>query len=193
MLIIKNRSSSFKEKKESPLRTQKASTKNDLNGSQFATNTKWYGVTNTKKTKPLTGTGMKTNQPKKQAFYTDHAFNQTNVVKNQNLSLNNFKTEMRLPQTQNFLAESQFAKSPFLVKTLKGLKQPTDTHVSNFGKIGMMHQSSTGRKQRDPSANSNTIKYTLSLNMQLTLNEKILILKYCFIEFYCFLSEIIFA
>lgn len=101
---------------------------------------------------------MKTNQPQKQSIYKDPIFQHSNIMKTQNLSLNNFKTEMRLPQTQNFLAETQFVKSPFLAKTLKGMMQPQDIHSSNFNKVGIVLQSSTGRKQRDPSANSNKSK-----------------------------------
>jgi hypothetical protein len=53
-----------------------------------------------------------------------------NLLQTHNLSLNNFKTDMRLPQTQKFLAETQFAKSPFLSKTLKGLVQNVKPKVS---------------------------------------------------------------
>ena len=52
------------------------------------------------------------------------------LLQTHNLSLNNFNTDMRLPQTQKFLAETQFVKSPFLSKTLKGIQQSGKPKVS---------------------------------------------------------------
>ena len=65
---------------------------------------------------------------------------------------------MRLPQTQNFLTETQFVKSPFLSKTLKGMMQPAGVQTASYGKVGSILQTSTGRKQRDPSVNSSKSK-----------------------------------
>lgn len=158
MQIIKNRASSFKEKKESPLRSQKTSAKGEITYHQNVPNSKKYSVPSTKKPKQYSGANMKTNQPHKNSIYKDPIFQHSDIMKTQNLSLNNFKTEMRLPQSQNFLAETQFVKSPFLTKTLKGMMHPQDVHNQNLNKTGIVLQSSTGRNQRDPSTNSNKSK-----------------------------------
>ena len=158
MLKIKNRSSSYKDhlKKDSPSRTQKVSTKNEFGNSQFFSAGNKTGLNNSKKIKQFNVASVRTNQP--QNFYKEPIHQHANLLKEHNLSLNNFKTEMRLPQTQNFLAETQFVKSPFLSKTLKGMMQTSGVQTTSYGRVGNILQSSAGRRQRDPSTNSNKSK-----------------------------------
>lgn len=63
-------------------------------------------------------------QPKT-TTYKEPIYQHDNLLKAHNLSLNNFKAEMKLPQAQKFIAETQFVKSPFLAKTLKNMMQPS--------------------------------------------------------------------
>jgi hypothetical protein len=162
MLRIKNRSSSYKDqlKKESPIRTQKVSTKNEFGNYQFFPSNNKLG--NTKKMKQFNAASVRTNQPQTQALYKEPMHQHANLLKEHNFSLNNFKTEMRLPQTQNFLAETQFVKSPFLSKTLKGMMQPSGVQTTSYGKVGNILQATAVRRQRDPSTNSSKSKREVS-------------------------------
>lgn len=108
---------------------------------------KQYNSGSGRVTKPLTHNAYK--EPIQQ-----HA----NLLKAHNLSLNNFKTEMKLPQTQNFLSETQFVKSPFLSKTLKGMMQTNINQGLTYGRLGSSFQPNPGRRQRDPSGHSSKSK-----------------------------------
>ena len=145
------RASSNKERKTkaSPIRTTKASSK-EMSMTQYFTG-KSKGAQGHKKVK---GVG--------QAF-KGSKYSHANVVKGSNLSLNNFKTEIRLPNAQKFLNETQFVKSPFLSKTLKGMMQPkpakaSNPHSSNYGRLGATFQTTAGRRKREASAHSNKSK-----------------------------------
>ena len=160
MQKIKNRSSSYKDhlKRDSPSRTQKASAKNEFGNSQFFPTSSKTGMNNSKKIKPFNVTSVRSNQAQPQSYYKEPIHQHANLLKEHNLSLNNFKTEMRLPQTQNFLAETQFAKSPFLSKTLKGMMQTSGVQTTSYGRVGNILQSNAVRRQRDPSTNSSKSK-----------------------------------
>lgn len=164
------RSSSYKERKQkaSPLRSSKYSTKNEFGGPQYFSNKTMNNTGNI--SKKLKGLNTKSVRPTHvqphSTTYKEPIHQHANLLKAHNLSLNNFRTEMKLPHAQKFLAETHFAKSPFLAKTLKGMMQPgvkpndsvNTSHGSNYGRIGNAFQVSGSRKQREPSAHSNKSK-----------------------------------
>lgn len=78
---------------------------------------------------------------KSKLIYREPIQQHANLLKSHNLSLNNFKTEIRLPNAQKFLNETQFIKSPFLSKTLKGMMmgapaKKSTNNANNYGRIG---------------------------------------------------------
>ena len=88
MQRIKNRSSSYKDqlKKESPIRTQKVSTKNEFGNYQFFPSNGKLG--NSKKSKQFNAASVRTNQPQTQIFYKEPISQHTDLLKENNLTLN---------------------------------------------------------------------------------------------------------
>jgi len=102
-----------RKQKSSPIRTTKISGKNQMGVTHYFTN----------KSKGERSKNRHTNQ---NSTYKEPIHQHANLLKahNLNLSFNNYKTEMRLPNRQKFVADTQLVKSPFLSKTLKGMMQP---------------------------------------------------------------------
>ena len=171
MQKIKNRTSSNKERKQqksSPIRTTKISNKEMGVTQYFSTNGKGSTGNAHKKVKGLNTGPVRAGQahPVNTNFKASK-YQSTSIVKGNNLSLNNFKTEIKLPHAQKFLTETQFVKSPFLSKTLKVMmqghpanpvKESRGNGPSNYGRLGNSFQTTTGRRKRDPSAHSNKSK-----------------------------------
>jgi len=149
-----NRSASYKENHNdlSLFQSQKVSTNSHMAASLLASE-KGKSAKNKTGT-PFTVSSVRTNQP-------SHGYKEPIQYglpgKERGAAPNNFKIKMRLPQTQNFIAETQFIKSPFLSKTLKGLIQHTGGNGATYGKMASSFQTNMGRK-RDPSAHSNKSK-----------------------------------
>ena len=171
------RSSSYKERKQkpSPLRTQKIPPKNNIGISNYMPMKSKSNTNNhVKKFKALNTTSVRTNPNQPQtginSGYKEPITQNVNLIKAHNLSLNNFKTEIKLPNAQKFLNETQFVKSPFLSKTFKGMMQNGkhskvntnvlgSVHASNYGRIGNTFQmTTTTGKRRGPSGHSNKSK-----------------------------------
>lgn len=108
--------------------------------------------------------------------YKEPILQHANLLKAHNLSLNNFKTEIRLPQAQKFLNETQFVKSPFLSKTLKDMMQTKPgakgSQGSNYGRLGGNFQKSAGRRKREASAHSNKSKRETSGSQKKTSKQQ---------------------
>ena len=171
------RSSSFKEHKQKPLplKTQKVGSKTNNNvgiSNYMPMKSKSNTNNHMKKIKALNTTSVKTNiKGNFQTTYKEPITQNINSIKAHNLSLNNFKTEIKLPNAQKFLNETQFVKSPFLSKTFKGMAQNRKTskvnpaisniHSSNCGRLGNTFQMTTG-KRRGPSGHSNKSKRDIS-------------------------------
>lgn len=172
MQIIKNRSASYKDRKQksSPIRTTKVSNKNEIGVTHyFPSKTKNSTANVSSQLKNLTTGSVRTGQvhPATTTSYNEPINQHANLLKSHNLSLNNFKTEIRLPHAQKFLTETQFVKSPFLSKTLKGMMQPkpgskganpSGSHATNYGRLGSNFQVSNGRRQREQSGHSTKSK-----------------------------------
>lgn len=163
------RSASYKDHKQkpSPLRTQKVSNKTGVSLGSYMPGgkTKANNSANMKKFKALNTATVKTTPPHPNSTtYKEPIHQHANLLKQHNLSLNNFKTEIRLPNAQKFMNETQFAKSPFLSKTLKGMMQSVkpqqkhgNSHASNYGRIGNSFQANASRR-REPSGHSRKSK-----------------------------------
>ena len=148
----KHRSSSNKDRKQksSPIRTTKISGKNQMGVTHYFTN----------KSKGERSKNRHTNQ---NSTYKEPIHQHANLLKahNLNLSFNNYKTEMRLPNRQKFVADTQLVKSPFLSKTLKGMMQPkasTKNQSSKYGPLGYSFPTKSVRKKKDSSAPSSKPK-----------------------------------
>jgi hypothetical protein len=157
------RSSSNKERKQqksSPIRTTKVSGKGDVGETNNSKNN--TGNVQKKIKEMNTGLNRTTQNAPTSTNYKEPIHQHANLLKAHNLSLNNFKTEIRLPHAQKFLNETQFVKSPFLSKTLKGMMQnkPTTKGAQgvNYGRLGTNFQKSAGRRKREASAHSNKSK-----------------------------------
>jgi hypothetical protein len=164
------RSSSYKDRKQkpSPLRTQKVSNKGGIGISSYMpVKTKSSKSSNMKQFQALnTGTVRPTQPHPNSTTYKEPIQQHANLLQAHNLSLNNFKTEIRLPNPQKFLHEPQFVKSPFLSKTLKGMMQGSkpntkgangSSHAANYGRIGNAFQTN-GNRRREPSGHSSKSK-----------------------------------
>lgn len=166
------RSSSYKDRKQksSPIRTTKVAGKSEAGVTHYFSNKNKNSTGSmVSQVKAINPTSLRTApaQPST-TTYKEPIHQHANLLKAHNLSLNNFKTEIRLPHAQKFMAETQFVKSPFLSKTLKGMMQTkptskgistTTTHASNYGRLGNNFPiSAAGRRQRETSGNSNKSK-----------------------------------
>lgn len=161
------RTTSHKERKQksSPIRTTKIKGKNEMGVTHYFTSKPKNSTGSThKKLKGIGANSGRTGQahPSTTA-YKEPILHHANLIKahNLNLSLNNYKTEMRLPHATKFIVEPQFAKSPFLSKTLKGMIQPKSSNKNpgtNYGRLGYTFQSKSGRKKRESSAHSHKSK-----------------------------------
>lgn len=157
------RSNSNKDRKQksSPIRTTKISGKNETGVMHYFTSKPKPGSSKGKK--QYIPKGSSSGRGKAKATYQEPIHHHANLIKanNLNLSLNNYKTEMQLPNATKYIGEPQFAKSPFLSRTLQGMMQPKPTskkQASNYGRLGYSFPSKSGRKKREGSAHSNKSK-----------------------------------